>query len=215
VARLTFEVGCVITTRACCAAALALAGIVCASRVMAAGAGAEGPGEATGIAQVGANQALPGGASSLQEAHGDWRVACASQNGPTRCTLSQQLMDAESRQRILAIELTVPAPNRAEGTLVLPFGLALDKGIVLKVDDAASPTLRFRTCLPAGCIVTVIFDEKAIAALRSATTLTVAAVGDDTQEVSFGVSLKGFASAFDRTATLARELPAVSPPRTP
>jgi len=191
-------------TRACCTAALALAGIVCASRAIAVGSGAERLGEAAGVAQVGANQTLPGGASSLQEAHGDWRVACAQQNGLTRCTLSQQLMDTDSRQRILAIELSVPSPNKAEGTLVLPFGLALDKGIVLQVDDAASPTLRFRTCLPAGCVVTVMFDEKAIAALRSATTLTVKAVGDDTQEISFGVSLKGFASAFDRTSTLAK-----------
>jgi invasion protein IalB len=191
------------TTRACCATALALAGIVCASRVIAAASGAEGLGEATGVAQVGAHQTLPGGASSLQEAHGDWRVACA-QNGRTLCTLSQQLMDRDSRQRILAIELSVPAPNKAEGTLLLPFGLSLDKGVVLQIDEAAGPTLRFRTCLPAGCVVTVMFDEKAIAALRSATTLTVKAVGDDTQEISFGVSLKGFASAFDRTSTLAK-----------
>lgn len=193
-------------TRACCRTALALAGIICASIVTAAGSRAEGLGEATEVAQAGgATPTLPGGANSLQEAHGDWRVACAQQNGQKLCTLSQQLMDKDSRQRILAIELSAPAPDKAEGTLVLPFGLALDKGIMLQVDEAAAgPPLRFRTCLPAGCVVTVIFDAKTIAALRTGTTLTVKAVGDNTQEISFGVSLKGFASAFDRTSTLAK-----------
>jgi invasion protein IalB len=154
---------------------------------------------------AGAGQTLPKGASSLQETHGDWRVACEQPNGQKRCTLSQQLVDTDSRQRILAIELTVPAVNQADGTLVLPFGLAIDKGITLQVDEAADgPTQRFRTCLPAGCVVTATFDAKTIGALRTGTTLTVKAVGDNGQEISFRLSLKGFGSAFDRTAELVK-----------
>jgi invasion protein IalB len=168
--------------------AIALLGVVCAA----------GPVAAT-------IQVLPGGASALQEAHGDWRVACELQNGQKACTLSQQIMDKDSRQRILAIELSAGTPNAADGTLALPFGLALDKGITLQVDEsAAGPALSFRTCLPAGCIVTVAFDAKKIAALRAGTTLTVKATGDNAQEVSFGISLNGFASALDRTAALTK-----------
>lgn len=160
------------------------------------------PNPMSGRVQVG--QALPGGANSLQEAHGDWRVACSQQNGQKFCTLSQQLVDKDTGQRILAIELSA-GPNKSDGTLVLPFGLALDKGVTLQVDEAAaSPTLRVRTCLPAGCIVPVAFDAKSIADLKTGTTLTVKATGDNAGEVAFKVSLKGFASAFDRTAALAR-----------
>ena len=183
-----------------------LLGILCASGMGMTRFGPAPLGEASQAAETGkSGQVLLGGANSLEEAHGDWRVACSLQNGQKRCTLSQQVMDKNSRQRILAIELTAPAPDRAEGMLVLPFGLTLDKGITLQVDEAAAgPTLRFRTCLPAGCVVTVAFDAKAIAALEAGTVLVVKATGDNAQEIPFGVSLKGFASALDRTAALAK-----------
>ena len=64
-------------------------------------------------------QGLPGGASSLQETHGDWRVACAQQNGKKVCAFSQQQTDKDTRQLVLAVELNAPAADRAEGTLIL------------------------------------------------------------------------------------------------
>ena len=70
-----------------------------------------------------AGQGLPGGASSLQETYGDWRVACAQQNGKKICALSQRQTDKDSRQLVLAVELSAPAADKAEGTLILPFGL--------------------------------------------------------------------------------------------
>jgi invasion protein IalB len=181
-------------------------GIIGASGVAAAQSRSERSGETVQVAQAGsANETLPGGANSLQEAHGDWRVACGQQNDQRLCTLSQQLVDRDSRQRILAIELMVSPQGQAEGALVLPFGLALDRGITLQVDETgAGPTLHFRTCLPAGCVVAVSFDAKAIAALRTGRTLVVTATGDNTKEVAFSVSLMGFASALDRTAALAK-----------
>src|SRR5262245_19379174 len=97
---------------------------------------------------------LPGGASSLTETHGDWTVACALQDKALRCGLSQQQSDPKSRQRMLAVELALAADGKADGALVLPFGLALDKGVVPRIDDGKPmQTLPFRTCLPAGCIV--------------------------------------------------------------
>jgi invasion protein IalB len=71
---------------------------------------------------------LPGGATSLQEMHGDWRVACAQQNGRNVCALSQQQTDKDSHQLLLAIELNPSAIDKAEGTLILPFGLARPPG---------------------------------------------------------------------------------------
>ena len=54
--------------------------------------------------------------------------------------------------------------------MVLPFGLALDHGVVLQVDDGApGPVLRFRTCLPAGCVVPLSSDAKLVAAARKGT----------------------------------------------
>ena len=79
------------------------------------------------LAAAQGTQPLPGDANSLQEMHGDWRVACVQQDGKKVCALSQQQTDPGTHQLLLAIELNAPAIDRAEGTLILPFGLALDR----------------------------------------------------------------------------------------
>lgn len=149
---------------------------------------------------------LPGGASSLQESYQDWQVSCVSQSGVKRCAMSQQQADARTRQRVVAIELAASAPGAATGALVMPFGLALDAGASIKVDDGAGVDgLRFSTCLPAGCVVPLTFDQNLLQALRAGTTLNVAATpSDGSQPVEFAISLKGFSAALDRTTALSQ-----------
>jgi len=151
-------------------------------------------------------QALPGGASQLQETHGDWRVNCAQQNGHKQCALGQQQSDKDSRQLVLGIEMKAASATRADGTLVLPFGLAVDEPIVLRIDEAGSfQTLHVRTCLPVGCLVPLAFDTAAIASLRKGTTLHVrAAAAEGGREAAFKISLNGFGSALDRTIELSK-----------
>ncbi|TPL54341.1 invasion associated locus B family protein [Mesorhizobium sp. B2-4-6] len=149
---------------------------------------------------------LPGGATSLREGHGDWTVSCnlAIQNGAgvKVCALSQEQTDSQSRQRVLAMELR-PAGEAVQGTLVLPFGLALDQGVTLQVDDGpALQPLRFRTCLPGGCIVDLNFDAQTLATLRDGKSLKVKVVADGGKETVLSLSLNGFPSAVDRTAAL-------------
>lgn len=150
-------------------------------------------------------QGLPGGASSLNETHGDWRVACMAPADVVRCAVSQTQVQGENRQRVLAIELTAAeGGNAAGGTLVLPFGLNLDQGAVLSIDEGESlPPLRFSTCLPAGCVVPLAFNQDAVTAMRSGTALKVkVAANDSGQEVNFSISLSGFTSALARAAEL-------------
>jgi invasion protein IalB len=149
-------------------------------------------------------QSLPGGASSLQETYEDWQGACVRQAAGNRCALSQQQVDQQSRPRLVAIELTISGA-KANGMLVLPFGLSLEKGIAWKIDDgAADGPLRFRTCLPAGCLVPVSFDARALGGLRKGTAIKLKAVADGGQDLPLSISLKGFAAALDRVVALAR-----------
>lgn len=149
---------------------------------------------------------LPGGATSLQESHGDWSVVCAVQaQGEKKvklCALTQQQLDPNSRQRVLTVELR-PSGNAVEGVMILPFGLDLAKGVQLQIDEqpSASP-LAFRTCLPAGCVVDVNFDEKTLSTLAGGTTLRLNVMADGGKETQLSVSLNGFAAAVDRTRAL-------------
>jgi invasion protein IalB len=151
-------------------------------------------------------QTLPGGASQVQETHGDWRVICAQQDDKKACVFSQQIADKGSRQLVLGVELKATKEGTAEGNLVMPFGLAVDQPITLQVDDAgARMTARFKTCVPIGCLVTLSLDKPAIDALKKGTALNVkATVSDSGQEAAFKLSLRGFGSAFDRAKMLSR-----------
>ncbi|WP_127144325.1 invasion associated locus B family protein [Pelagibacterium montanilacus] len=146
-------------------------------------------------------QGLPGGANSLNETHGDWTVACVAPEGVARCAMTQTQVQGESRERVLAIELTTAdGGDGVTGLLVLPFGLNLDAGITLAIDEATElDPRRFSTCLPAGCLVPIAFDGNAYARLRAGTTVMVRAnANGSTPEVTFTVSLNGFASASSR-----------------
>jgi invasion protein IalB len=147
---------------------------------------------------------LPGGASSLSETHKDWMVACMHDGSAKRCALSQ-VQTRQDGQRVLAIELEAPQSDTVFGIVVMPFGLALDSGITIAIDDKPPiPQVRFRTCLPGGCLASVRFDAAVVTALRTGGTLKLVATADGGSEVPFSVSLQGFAAALDRAVALAR-----------
>jgi invasion protein IalB len=158
----------------------------------------------TGGQNAAAGSSLPGGASSLNETYKDWRVSCALQGNLKRCVLSQ-VQAQQNGQRVLAIEFNAASGNTVSGTLVLPFGLALDSGVAFQVDDKpAMQPLRFRTCMPGGCLVAVTFDASTLATLRAGTALKIKAVADGGTAVPFSISLQGFATALDRAGALSR-----------
>jgi invasion protein IalB len=148
-----------------------------------------------------AGPTLPGGASSLQEAYQDWSLAC--QSTPRACVVSQQQAQ-QNGQRVMAIELQRGEADNVSGNLVLPFGLLLDAGVTLQIDDGqAREPLRFSTCLPAGCLVPLGFDPEAVAALRVGTVLKINVKSADQKDVALSVSLKGLSAALDRLEALA------------
>jgi invasion protein IalB len=153
---------------------------------------------------AGFGQTLPGGANELQETHGDWRVICAQQAATRTCSFSQQQTAKESRQLVVGVELRATSADTVEGTLVLPFGLAVSRPVTLQVDEGAAMPLAFRTCLPIGCLVPLAFEPATVSALRKGATLQVKTTADNAQEVAFRISLRGFSSAFDRTAALSK-----------
>ena len=147
---------------------------------------------------------LPGGATSLTEAHDDWTVRCQVANNLVKCAVQQEQVSGQNKQRVLAVEI-LRGEGALTGTLVLPFGLQLSKGAVLKVDDAlTSPVLPFQTCLPAGCLVPLAIGAQWESAMRAGTALAVTAEAVSGQPAKFSISLKGLASALDRIVDLTK-----------
>lgn len=155
-----------------------------------------------GIAAAEEKAELPGGASSLRETYQDWTVSCQIVSNTKLCGLSQE-QQQQNGQRVLAIELQSNAENGASGVAVMPFGLKLNEGVKLQIDEQAEiPAIAFSTCLPAGCILPVSLDAKQIASARAGQALKLKAASVDGREMTFSVSLKGFSAALDRLLQL-------------
>jgi invasion protein IalB len=147
---------------------------------------------------------LPGGASSLTEAHDDWTVRCEVAQGVVHCAAQQEQLSTQNKQRVLAIQIE-PGSGALTGTLVLPFGLLLSKGAVLKVDDKlTSPAQQFQTCLPSGCLVPLAIGADWEKGMRTGTALAVNAQAVGGQDAKFSISLKGFGGALDRIVELTK-----------
>ncbi|MBN8931425.1 MAG: invasion associated locus B family protein [Rhizobium pusense] len=149
---------------------------------------------------------LPNGAASINEVYGDWTVNCAIADNSKRCGFSQEQGNSQTGQRLFAIELQPPANGQTSGVLLLPFGLKLDDGVKLKLDEQnLGQGARFSTCLPAGCFVPVSFPTVATDAMKKGEKLVITATRDGGGEVpTFTVSLNGFTTAMSRVAELAK-----------
>lgn len=149
-----------------------------------------------------AQSALPNGVSALQETYQDWRVACSLRDKTPTCTISQD-QTQQNGQRLLAVEMQMRSDGSAVATFLLPFGIVLDSGVTPNVDDQPPlKPVRFRTCLPTGCIALLPIDPPTLVKLRAGSRLNLKVTADADKPLSFPVSLHGFSAALDRVAVL-------------
>ncbi len=149
---------------------------------------------------------LPNGASSINETYGDWVVDCRLAEGQKQCLLLQTQGNSQTRQRVFEIQLRPPKDGKTEGTILMPFGLKLDSGAILTLDDKdLGQPLRFSTCLPQGCLMPVSFPTAIIDSMKKGKTLAIASLNLSNGEVvAFKVSLEGFATATARVVELSK-----------
>jgi invasion protein IalB len=149
---------------------------------------------------------LPNGASSINETYGDWTVDCRLIEGQKQCALLQTQVNTQTKQRMFEIQLRTPKDGKTEGTVLMPFGLKIDSGALLTLDDKdLGQPLRFSTCLPQGCLMPVSFTTATIDSMKKAKTLGIASLNLGNGEVvAFKVSLEGFAPAIARVAELGK-----------
>ena len=149
---------------------------------------------------------LAGGANSLSESYQDWKVNCVvhAESGK-QCAMIQQQFQAQTNQRILAVELRWSEEGSLEGAIVMPFGLLLGVGAKLDVDKTGVMMSRaFSTCLAGGCLVPISFDSNAIQRMRLGSVLYVSTRQVNNENIDFSISLAGFSNALNRLIELDR-----------
>jgi invasion protein IalB len=146
--------------------------------------------------------------TSLSETYDAWTVQCATQQQGEQtqriCQMSQELLQQDTRQRVLTFAIGKTEAG-AKATLVLPFGLLLAEGVRGQI--AGEEVLRgtYRTCLPAGCVAEIELPAETIKKFESEETASVLMTANSGQPVKTDISLKGFASAYQRLTVLATE----------
>lgn len=154
----------------------------------------------------------PSSASAMKEMHGDWAVTCADRvQGQTHakaCVVSQTQIDPKTHERVVTLEVAPALSSSGESaaTVLMPFGLVLDRGVVLQIDNAAvGAPARFQTCLPVGCVVQLRLDGKTLSMLRNGTYIKLIAVAaTDGKRMLFTIPLRGLGAAVDRAMALAK-----------
>ena len=149
---------------------------------------------------------LPGGASSLSEMHGSWSVNCLVGDKGKTCGFAQTAGNPQTGSALAAMELAAPAANKAEGMLLMAFGLRLDAGVQLGIDGQPLGAARpFLTCISSGCLVPMAFEDVELSALKVGQKLDLTGIKvEDGKPVTVSLSLSGFTAAYDRTVELAK-----------
>jgi len=97
----------------------------------------------------------------------DWAVRCGRQGSGQACEMVQQRLD-EQGQTVLAIAVgKVPNTDSPGMLIILPLGIWLPPGVVLKVDNGEEVPARVERCERRGCQVELLLEPDVLTMLKS------------------------------------------------
>jgi invasion protein IalB len=147
------------------------------------------------------------GVGTLQERYGDWTLTIVYQGAADHTrphyAISYTLYDLQTNTPVLSIELT-PEGGSLRGVLALPLGLHLRSGRSSRGDEAALGLAQpFGAASSRGCPVELKLDAAMVASLRRRRSLRVMLAATDTgRDMSYIISLNGFAEALSRALSI-------------
>jgi invasion protein IalB len=142
-----------------------------------------------------------GGKGDSQRPVAAWATRCSEAATPKDriCVLSKALVDPTTRKLMLAVTFRIAPPDRKPVMkLLLPVDLYLPAGVTLAVDDGATKTLKFETCVRDGCLAPVPLDAAFLQRLRKGAGIKVGYETVDQKPVDLTLKLDGFAKSFDQ-----------------
>jgi invasion protein IalB len=99
----------------------------------------------------------------------DWAVRCGrpAEGAPEACEMLQQRLD-EQGQTVLAIAVgKVPNTDNPGMLIILPLGIWLPPGVVLRVDGGEDVPARIERCERRGCQVELLLEPDILTLLKS------------------------------------------------
>ena len=125
----------------------------------------------------------------------DWRVACPSADmKDAACELSTDLIDKSQPNGSVLARATVTTDKDGKQVMgfTLPFGVALEAGMGMRIGKDPVKVIQYRTCNTVGCIATTPFDDTLSNTLKGTDDAAVLFAGLDGKPVSVPFSFKGY-----------------------
>jgi invasion protein IalB len=125
----------------------------------------------------------------------DWRVACpAADTKDVNCELSTDVMDRSqvTPSAVARAGLTTGKDGKQMLNFMLPYGVALEAGMGLRIGKDPVKVYQYRTCNSVGCLAETPFDSAMASALGNADDASVMFAGLDGKPVSVQISFKGY-----------------------
>lgn len=128
----------------------------------------------------------------------DWIVNCGNQSGQASefCTMSQTVLETQSRKRLVSATIVKDSEAWAMG-LLLPHGLDLTSGVAVSVDDGTTTRYPFKTADKHGAYVRVALPSKMIADMKSGQVMRIGVVSAGNQSAKMELSLTGFSGSLE------------------
>ncbi|MEM1286947.1 MAG: invasion associated locus B family protein [Pseudomonadota bacterium] len=135
----------------------------------------------------------------VQSNHGAWQIQCDTPERSTLelCALVQNVFDPERPN----VELRVTVVRTLDGgghifRVAAPLGVLLEAGMGLRVDTTDLGTADFVVCLPSGCYIEMIMDQRLTSALSGGETAWFLIYRAVDEGIGIPIDLAGFADGF-------------------
>src|SRR6201991_2467611 len=125
----------------------------------------------------------------------DWRVACpAADAKDVNCELSTDVVDRSqgTPNAVARAGITTAQDGKQMLNFMLPYGVALEAGMGLRLGKDPVKVYQYRTCNSIGCLAETPFDAALATTLNSTDDASVMFAGLDGKPVSVPMSFKGY-----------------------
>lgn len=108
------------------------------------------------------------------------------------CSLVQNLLAGEQKQRLLTVILQRTPQAAHNMTIALPHGVLFPRGVTLQIDEAATKPLAVQTSDQNGAYTGTPVDAALLAAMRGGKTLKIGFTAGNGQQIVVPVTLSDF-----------------------
>ena len=130
-----------------------------------------------------------------------WTMSCQPEatDGKVNCEVTKQLVTQDGASLIAQISVFKTGQDLMM-RIIAPHQLSIATGLGLSIDDKDAGTKPFTTSLPAGIVALFTLDDSILPIIRKGQVLKFTTKTRASQDLSFSLSLNGFAPSLDKMA---------------